>query len=471
MLPLATSRTVLAERRLRLQRLLGATPALLASGKPRARNYAAHQFPFRASSHFLYLFALPHPDALAHWDGEGWTLYLPPPGEDDALWEGALPSPFALSEAVGVPVRERTQLSTQLPAATTTLPLVDAESNAELSALLGREVRYGRLAAQDERLAEAFISLRLRHDADAVAQLRLAAQVTAEAHAAGLAATRPGATEAQVRAAMEGAILARGVESAYHPIVTVHGEVLHNPHYRHTLKAGELLLADVGAESPGGWAGDVTRTWPVSGRYSPTQRALYDVVLRAQEACIAAVRPGLRYRDLHLLAHRELAAGLVALGILQGEVDALVGDGVSSLLFPHGVGHLIGLDVHDMEDLGDRAGYAPGRTRSQAFGHRSLRLDRDLEPGMCVTIEPGLYLVPAILERASLTRRAGERLNRARLAEFADVRGIRIEDDVLVTDTGCEVLTRAIPKRADEIEALMAKRAPLPLGEGKGEGS
>ncbi len=458
MLPTASTRQALVERRRALARLLGKTPALLASGKPRARNYADQQFPFRATSHFLYLFALPHPDALAHWDGESWTLYLPAPGEDDALWEGAVPGFVEISQAVGVPVRERTALATQLPASTTTLPAPDMETNAELAALLGRDVRYGRLAAQDEKLADALISLRLHQDADAARELRLAAEGTRAAHEAGMKATRPGVKEAVVRAAMEAAILARDVAPAYNPIVTVHGEVLHNHHYGHTLQEGELLLADVGAESPGGWAGDVTRTWPVSGRYSPTQRALYDVVLRAQKATIAAVRPGVRYRDLHLLAHRELAAGLVELGILEGEVEALVNDGVSALLFPHGVGHLIGLDVHDMEDLGDRAGYAPGRTRPQGLGHRSLRLDRDLAPGMCVTIEPGLYLVPAILESAALTRRAGTRLNRKRLAEFADVRGIRIEDDVLVTQDGHEVLTAAIPKDADAIEQAMAAR-------------
>jgi len=260
MLPTASTRQALVERRAALARLLGKTPALLASGKPRARNYADQQFPFRATSHFLYLFALPHPDALAHWDGEGWTLYLPAPGEDDALWEGAVPGFFDISQAVGVPVRERTSLSTQLPASTTTLPAPDLETNAELSSLLGRDVRYGRLAAQDEKLADALISLRLHQDADAARELRLAAEATRAAHEAGLRATRPGVKEAVVRAAMEAAILARDVAPAYNPIVTVHGEVLHNHRYDHVLQAGDLLLADVGAESPGGWAGDVTRT-------------------------------------------------------------------------------------------------------------------------------------------------------------------------------------------------------------------
>src|SRR5262249_35064635 len=157
---------------------------------------------------------------------------------------------------------------------------------------------------------------------------------------------------------------------------------------------------------------------------------------------IEAVRPGASYRQVHLLAARELARGLVGLGVLKGDVEELVADGVVALLFPHGVGHLIGLDVHDMEDLGDRAGYAPGRTRSGQFGLRSLRLDRELVPGMAVTIEPGLYRVPAILEQPELARLAGDRLDRRRLAQFDDVRGIRIEDDVLVTESGREVLTR-----------------------------
>jgi Xaa-Pro aminopeptidase len=197
----------------------------------------------------------------------------------------------------------------------------------------------------------------------------------------------------------------------------------------------------------------------VSGRFSTTQRELYDVVLASQEAAIARVRPGVRYRDVHLETARVLAEGLVALGILRGDPDELVADGVVALLFPHGVGHLLGLDVHDMEDLGDRAGYAPGRARSTQFGLRSLRLDRDLAPGMAVTIEPGLYLVPAILEDPELTRAAGDRLDRRVLARYADVRGIRIEDDVLVTADAPEVLTAAIPKKASEVEARVGVSA------------
>jgi Xaa-Pro aminopeptidase len=444
-----------ATRRARLGALLGNRPALLASGVARPRNYLANTFPFRAQSHFLYLFGLPLRGAYGLWDGSAWAVYAPAPEPDGPLWHGAEPGLGELAQNLGCPVHPTEGLAAALPAQTATLPAPDFETNAVLTQLLGRPVARETFASIDEPLADGLIQLRLAHDDAAVAELRLAAAATAEAHAAGMAATRPGIRESAVQAAMEAALTARGMTVAYGSIVTVHGEVLHNEAHHHILGPRDLVLADVGAETPGGWAGDVTRTWPVAGQYSPTQRDLYDVVLAAQLRAIAAVRPGVRYRDLHFLAATAMAEGLVALGILRGDPAELVADGVAYLLFPHGVGHLLGLDVHDMEDLGDRAGYAPGRKRSTEFGLRFLRLDRDLAPGMAVTIEPGLYLVPAILGDPKLTARAGDRLDRARLAQFDDVRGIRIEDDVLVTANGSDVLTRAIPKTRAAVEQAM----------------
>jgi Xaa-Pro aminopeptidase len=450
--PLATT---FATRRARLAALLGDRPALLPSGVARPRNYIANTFPFRAQSHFLYLFGLPLRGAYGLWDGNTWSVYAPAPEADAALWHGAEPGLGELAATLGCPVLPTAGLAAALPAQTATLPAPDLETNRALSELLGRPIDREIFAALDEPLADGLIQLRLLHDDAAVAELRNAAAATTAAHAAGMAATRPGIRESVVRAAMEAALIARGMTMAYGSIVTVHGEVLHNEVHHHTLGPRDMVLADVGAETAGGWAGDVTRTWPVSGQYSATQRDLYDVVLKAQERTIAAVRPGVRYRDLHLLAATAMAEGLVALGILRGDPAELVADGVAYLLFPHGVGHLLGLDVHDMEDLGDRAGYAPGRQRSKEFGLRYLRLDRDLAAGMAVTIEPGLYIVPAILGDAKLTAKAGDRLDRARLAQFDDVRGIRIEDDVLVTASGSDVLSQAIPKSRAAVEEAM----------------
>jgi Xaa-Pro aminopeptidase len=449
-------RSACEKRRARLAELLGARPATIAAGLPRPRNYAANQYPFRASSHFLYLFGQPLRGAVGFYDGATFTLYVPDPHPGQALWEGAPPSPDELAAATGCPVRQLARLPDDVRGrAVATLPAPDLETCLEQSRLLGREVRPGHLDELDVPLADALIALRLQHDEAAVAQLRLAADATAAAHHAGMAATRPGQRAWAVRAAMEAELAARGMGCAYPSIVTPHGEILHSERSDQLLAEGDLLLADVGAETRGGWAGDVTRTWPVSGRFSAAQRDLYTLVLEAQRQAIAAVAPGARYRDIHRLAAQALAAGLVALGVLRGDPIALAEDGVVALLFPHGVGHLLGLDVHDMEDLGDRAGYAPGRQRATQFGLAALRLDRDLLPGMAITIEPGLYLAPAILDDPALARLAGDRLNRARLEQFRDVRGIRIEDDVLVTDSGREVLTAAIPKSPEEIEAAV----------------
>jgi Xaa-Pro aminopeptidase len=351
----------------------------------------------------------------------------------------------------------------QLPALCRARPVATlrpprADDALALAQLLGRSLDDLGRGAHDARLADALVQSRLYHDPYAIAELRRAAEATVVAHRAGMAATHAGSAEYHVAAAMEHALAQRACGTSYPSIVTTRGDILHDHAHHRTLSRGQLLLADVGAETASGYAGDVTRTWPVSGQFSASQRDLYDVVLSAQRAAIACVGPGVRFRDVHLCAARALTAGLVALGILAGDVDELVEDGVHALFMPHGIGHLLGLDVHDMEDLGDRAGYAPGRTRSSQFGLGYLRLDRDLAPGMAVTIEPGFYQVPMLLADPARFGIDPRPLQRARLAHFADVCGIRIEDDVLVSEHGCEVLTAALPKDADAVEGLVGRR-------------
>ena len=450
-------KTACTERRERLASRLGNRPALVVAGAPRPHGTHRAHYPFRATSHFLYLFGLHLPRAMGLWNGEDWRLFLPEPAPDAALWTGPEPKFDELANIVGVPVLAQSKLGEMLDRnAAGTLPSPDVEMCLEQSTLLGREIRPGKLATVDEPLADALIDLRLVHDQAGIARLREATQATAAAHLAGLRATRPGIGEFVVRAAIEATLVARNMSTSYNSIVTVHGEVLHNEAYHHLLADGDLLLVDAGAETAGGWAGDVTRTWPVAGRYSPTQRDLYEVVLRAQIAATNAIRPGVRYLDLQGIAARAIGEGLVGLGILQGDPAELVGDGVVALFFPHGVGHLIGLDVHDLEDLGDRATYAPGRTRSTNPGLKALRLDRDLVADMAVTVEPGFYQVAAILDDPERTRVAKDRLRRDRLAAFRDVRGIRIEDTILVTRDGHENLTASIPKTVAAVESAMS---------------
>jgi Xaa-Pro aminopeptidase len=443
------------DRRARLSaRLTG--PALLVAGQSRPRNFQHNRFPFRAESHFLYLVGRSIEGAALLIEPSGATLFAPPADPEAELWTGPMTTLDGLSEQLGLTVRPIEELRGSADIAA--LPPQDLETALWLSELLDRDLEPGggvELEGRDVELAEAMIALRLSHDAAAIAQLREAAEVTYRAHVAGMRATRAGGREASVRAAMEAEITAAGCNTAYGSIVTVHGEVLHNERHDGVLAEGDLLLADVGAETPEGFAGDVTRVWPVSGRFSATQRAAYQVVLQSQLAAIAAVKPGVRYLDVHRAAGLALVEGLLALGILRGAAPELYARGAAALFFPHGVGHLLGIDVHDMEDLGDRAGYAPGRSRAQAPGDRYLRLDRDLVAGMCVTIEPGFYQIPRILTRQSEVGELESALDRAVLARFADVRGIRIEDDVLVTPTGAEVLSASVPKSIDDVQDAM----------------
>ena len=458
MLPPVTDPSAFAARRNRLSARFNG-PALFVSGLSRPRNFAGNRYPFRAESHFLY-FVGRAIEGAALLVGHGTpTLFAPPPDPEAELWAGRQPGLDELARELELEVRPIDEL--KVPDFLATLPAQDAESSTWQSELVGRDVIHGsgfELEGLDRDLAEAVIETRLQHDAAAVQQLRFAARVAERAHRAGMRATRPGMREFAVRAPMESAIVGSGCACSYNSIVTVHGEVLHNERHDGLLEDNDLLLADVGAETPEGWASDVTRVWPARGEFSSTQRAIYDVVLASQLSAIGAVKPGVRYLDVHRAAGLEMLRGLIELGIFRGDLQDLYARGAAALFFPHGIGHLLGLDVHDMEDLGDRAGYAPGRVRSSNAGDRYLRLDRDLSPGMCVTIEPGFYQIPALLASAAEMESIESALDRKRLAEFADVRGIRIEDDVLITASGSEVLTGAIPKTAAEVEAAVRDR-------------
>ncbi|MDT9281378.1 MAG: aminopeptidase P family protein [Limnospira sp. PMC 1295.21] len=437
----------LYQRRQKLAQLVD-FPVLLWSGGVRSRNFPANIYPFRASSHFLYFAGLSLVDTVIHLEGGKLTLFMDDPDPDSALWHGDSPSRDRLAEIIGAnsafPKSELTQKSHNAA----TVRVQDPATLAEMERILKRPVMAPAAAVgQDLALIKAIINLRLCHDDAALSELKKAATVTVKAHQAGILATPTASHESDIRAAMEAVIIAHNMTCSYNSIVTTEGQVLHNELYHNPLKSGDLLLADVGAETPGGWAGDVTRTWPVSGTFSPTQADIYDIVLAAHDACIEQVKPGVEYRDIHLLAAAVITEGLVDLGILRGQVTELVEKDAHALFFPHGIGHLLGLDVHDMEDLGDLAGYAPGRKRSDRFGLGFLRLNRPLAPGMLVTIEPGFYQVPAILNHPSNRETYRDMVNWEQLEKFADVRGIRIEDDVLVTDSGREVLTAALPSQ------------------------
>jgi Xaa-Pro aminopeptidase/Xaa-Pro dipeptidase len=244
---------------------------------------------------------------------------------------------------------------------------------------------------------------------------------------------------------------------AYPVIFSARGEVLHNVMHDRRLAAGDVVVNDSGAASPLGYASDITRTLPVGGRFDAKQRLCYELVLSAQKAAIEACRTGTPYLAVHELAARVMAKGLVAEGLFRGDPGAIVETGAYALCFPHGVGHQIGLDVHDMEALGeDLVGYDATVRRSELFGLRNLRMAKRLKPGMVVTVEPGLYFIPRLIDRWESEGRHREFIDYQRVRSFLHVHGIRIEDDVLVTAGAPRVLGPGIAKETGEVEAALS---------------
>ena len=337
------------------------------------------------------------------------------------------------------------------------LPPYRADTTLTLASLLG--VAHTKIeAGVSPDLIQAVVALREIKGPEEIAEMERALTVTRDMHHTAMRNTRPGRFEHEVTGEMES--LARGadLQLAYQSIFSGRGEVLHNFRHDRRMEAGDLIVNDSGATSALGYASDITRTFPASGTFQPLQRQLYDIVLDAQLAAIQASRPGVRFADVHRLAARRLVEGLMALGLFRGDPDHIVESGAYALCFQCGLGHQIGLDVHDMEALGEHnVGYDADTQRSPLFGLRSLRLGKALKAGMTVTVEPGLYFIPELIDLWRTEGRFNDLIDYDRFDAFRGFGGIRIEDDVLITTSGAVVLGPPIAKTADEIEALMAQ--------------
>jgi Xaa-Pro aminopeptidase len=304
----------------------------------------------------------------------------------------------------------------------------------------------------------AVIALRAVKAPEEIAEIEDALHVTRDLHLLAMRSARAGVVEQQVVGAMEGLALARGRRLAYPSIFSSRGEILHNHDHSVRLKGGEMIVNDTGANSPVGYASDITRTIPVGGRFQGLQADAYDLVHEAQAQAVAALKPGVPYRDVHELACRVMVRGMVALGFMRGDPNEAVQAGAQGIFYQHGTGHMLGLDVHDMESLGENeVGYGEGYTRSPLFGHKSLRLARPLEAGFVVTIEPGLYINRWLTERWRAEGRHAQFIDYDMFERHQDFGGIRIEDDVLVTAEGHCVLSAAVPKQVADLEALRAE--------------
>lgn len=450
-----------ATRILRREALRGLLPegAILLPGNGQAsRNYEDNTYPFRQDSHFLYFAGIARPDLalLLLPDGTG-TLYGPAPHPDDVVWSGPQPSLGDLAAAAGLARHApRDRLAADLAACGRVhyLPPYRASNRLLLADLLG--VAPSAVAAGASRdLVRAVVALReIKSDAE-IAEIETALGVSALMYQFALRNARPGLHEAQIAGAMQGVALSYDMPPSFQPIVSVRGEILHNESRANTLEPGQLLLLDSGVETSEGYCSDITRTIPVGGVFAPRQRDVYDVVLGAQAAAIEAVAPGVTNRDVHLAAALAVAGGLKDLGLMRGDPAAAVAAGAHALFFPHGIGHMLGLDVHDMEDLDDAVGYDEGEARSPQFGLNFLRLAKALKPGFVITIEPGIYFNPALIARWQDAGLHEGFIDYAAVRRYAGFGGIRLEDDVLVTADGNRVLGAPIPKTADDVELVM----------------
>lgn len=451
---------VYAERRKRLREMVG-NGILIIQGHPKVWRNADNPHPFRQNSHFLYLAAVSRPGLVLVMNtatGED-ILFGPPEDPDDLIWHG--PHPLLTDEAAlaGITdVRDSSTLADYLKAANGQLhfPLLFLpDHKIEMAEWLSVDVR----SVNDQfsiPLTQALGKLRLRKDEEEIAEVVEAIDATRRMFLAAFEAARPGATEHQVRAAMTASAYAEGKEYSFNPIISVRGEVLHNETYHNTLQDGDLLLIDAGLETEAGYAADITRTIPVSGRFTEQQRAIYQIVLDANIGAIEHIRPGITNREVHDEAARIIAEGLTKLGLMKGNPADAVRAGAHALFFVHGIGHPMGLDTHDLQDLGDIVAYTEDAPRSSDFGTAFLRYGREIESGMIFTIEPGIYFIPALIDRWKEEKRHKEFINYPALDEYRDFGGIRIEDDVLCTDTGRRVLGTPIPKTVDELESILA---------------
>ena len=449
-------------RRARLKKDIGSGLLLFLGNDEVGITYTANAYPFRQDSTFLYFWGVDQPGlaALIDIDQDTETLFGDDQTMADVVWSGPLPTlaergapagistyapAKALAERVEAAIRDGRRVHFLAP--------YRAEHSEKLSAMLGLQSSALR-DSRSEPFHAAVIAQRSYKTPEEVADLELAVDISREMYTTAMRAAQPGKHEYEIVAEIARVAIARGGRFSFQPICSVHGETLHNPFYRNVLKAGDVMILDSGAETANYNASDITRTLPVGGTFTAQQRLIYEMVLRAQLAAIAAVTPGKRYLDVHLLAARSFATDLKAAGLMKGDVDEAVAAGAHALFFPHGLGHMLGMDVHDMENLEERmVGYRKGLDRSTQFGLGYLRLARELEPGFVITVEPGLYFIPALIDQWKADGTNSAFINFAEVDKFRNARGYRIEDDVLVTDSGSRVLGPPIPKTVADVEA------------------
>ena len=466
------------ERRNRLRSLLAGEKGIVIfiGNAESPAQYFDNGYKWRQDSNWLYYFGIDEPRFAAVLDLESGAeiIYADDFELDDIIWMGPMPSVASYAAAAGVAASAPygafdAAVLAALAAGRKVhfLPVSRYYNAIKLSSLLG--VEPGALFSAgkkgcplaSEPLVRAVVKMRLVKDASEIELLDKAAELGYRMHTVARHGIRLGRVEQEIVGEMEGSTLGYGWGVSFPTILTQHGEIFHCHSHEAKIEPGKLLLVDAGAESNEHYASDHTRTYPTTGKFTAKQRDIYQTVYECNELAFSMVKPGVPYRDCHLAAVRHMLDNLGQLGLVKGDLDQMVADGIGGLFMPHGLGHNMGLDVHDMEDLGENlVGYDPDQTRSPQLGLGSLRMARRLQPGNVITDEPGIYFIPALIAQWKEQGLDGGRVCYSKLEQYLDFGGIRLEDDVLVTESGARRLgTKRLPIAPDDVEKAMAEDA------------
>ncbi len=446
-------------RRNRLKKQVGSGLIVLLGNEQSSMNYKDNWYHFRQDSTFLYFFGIDRAGLVAVIDVEAnaEVIFGEELTPDDIVWMGPQKSIREQASEIGVGLtKPLATLDSYFQHALAKkreihfLPPYRPENLLKLSSWLQTAPASIKSMASVP-LIKAVVAQRSIKTPEEVAEIEKGINTTVEMQIAAATLARAGMTEAELAGQLQSIAIKGGGNLAFPTILTVNGQILHNHYSPTVLQEGQLVLVDCGAASATHYSGDLTRTFPVSSSFSAKQKEMYAVMMTAYEQAVAMLKPGVKYKDVHLQACTQLAEGLKHLGLMKGDAQEAVAQGAHALFFPCGLGHMLGLDTHDMEDLGEEyVGYAEDQTKSTQFGLKSLRLARALEPGFVLTVEPGLYFNPDLIELWSAEKVHADFINYEQVAGYKDFGGIRIEEDFLITPEGSRVLGNPLPRNMEE---------------------
>lgn len=451
-------------RRTKLKQKMGSGILLFLGNEESSSNFKDNWYPFRQDSSFLYFFGLDMPGlaAIIDIDQDLEIIFGDNLTTEELIWQGAHPPLSELAQEIGVKLtKSKNELPKFLEKNTKQkihfLPPYRPENRQKLTEWLS--ISYSEIPSQASvAFIKAVVALRSIKTDEEIREINKAVNISVSMHKKAMKEAQPGMKEYQLLGLVNGEALAMGGHLSFPPIITIDGQILHNHNYSNTLIPGKMLLGDFGAESAMRYAGDITRTFPVGPEFSSSQKEIYQIVFQAYQTAIAALRPEIRFKDVHLLACRKLAEGLKELGLMKGNLDDAVDKGAHALFFQCGLGHMMGLDVHDMEDLGEEyVGYTDELKKSKLFGLKSLRLGKELESGYVITIEPGIYFIPQLIDQWQSENLHSEYINYEKLAQYRNFGGIRVEDGYLITDSGSQILGDPLEIEIADVERIRRK--------------